>query len=355
MKLTFLDNYFRWGRKKIANKNNNSVMLSVSGVQMDLRDVAYYVKKKQGFPAVMDQGICDVFLGGTGFSFKIKMATADTKDKQNFFKVDKVDVDVKNFNIKLKQSKHKILFALFKPIMLRVLRPALQKVLEKVIKEKMHELDSFAYQVKLEADKAQREIANDPENAPNIYSRYTSAAKNELTKGKRKAEAATEDKKVNVAVTKQDSIFPDIHLPGGISSKATEYKELARKGDKWESPVFSLGSAAASNDIPKTHPVQRKAHNVTEGGVRGAQNIGNTNSMTNQMHDPNAQHAGTTNGSAAPGFSNQVDQAFSQGGAPRTTGAGYTGTGLSGATGATGASSTGTTLGANNPVFTGSS
>ena len=31
------DNYWRWGRKSIANKNKNKVLVSVSGVQMDLK------------------------------------------------------------------------------------------------------------------------------------------------------------------------------------------------------------------------------------------------------------------------------------------------------------------------------
>ena len=31
------DNYFRWGRKSIKNQNKNKIMLSVSGIQMDLR------------------------------------------------------------------------------------------------------------------------------------------------------------------------------------------------------------------------------------------------------------------------------------------------------------------------------
>lgn len=31
------DNYWRWGRKSISNKNKNKVMLSVSGIQCDLR------------------------------------------------------------------------------------------------------------------------------------------------------------------------------------------------------------------------------------------------------------------------------------------------------------------------------
>jgi len=58
------DNYFRWGRKKVANKNHNAVTLSVSGVQMDLKDVAYYVKRKQGSPKITDTGVADIFLGG---------------------------------------------------------------------------------------------------------------------------------------------------------------------------------------------------------------------------------------------------------------------------------------------------
>ncbi|KAL3423219.1 hypothetical protein PVAG01_04966 [Phlyctema vagabunda] len=344
------DNYFRYGRKKVANKNSNSVMLSISGVQMDLRDVSYYVKKKQGFPSVTDLGVADIFLGGSGFSFKIKMSTADASDKQNFFKVDKVDVDVKNFNIKLKQSKHKLLFAVAKPLMLKVLRPALQKALEKIIKDKCHELDSLAFQVKKEADRAMAEAKNNPEQAQNIYQRYVNAAQKQFLQGKQKTEEVAANTKVNVAMTQHDSIFPDIKLPGGISSKATEYKELARKGDKWESPIFKIGSASTSTDIPAATQITRKDHSVTSGGIRGPQNIGNTGSVTEQARDPAAQNAGQSNGGAfgngaahnngsaynngsANGFSNQVDEAFSK----------------------SNDRNTGTTLGSNNPVLTGNS
>ena len=171
--------------------------------------------------------------------------------------------------------------------------------------------------------------------------------------GKQKAQEVVADKKVNMAVTKQESIFPNIHLPGGISSKATEYKELAKKGEKWESPVFKLGSASKSSDIPSATEVIRKEHSVNQGGVRGAQNIGNTSSATgtngsanlntNGSAALNANRSGTlgTNGPATTtgGFSNQVDQAFSKDN--------NQGTGLNGNT------NVGTTLGANNPVLTG--
>lgn len=258
------ENYLRWGRKTIANKQKHAVEVNVAGIQMDLRDVSYYVKRKQGFPSLSDTGVANIVLAGDGFSFKLKMSTPNAKDRQNFFKVDKVDVDVKNFNIKLVKSHHKLLFGLFKPMMLKVIRPALQKAVEKAIRDKIDELDRLFYQVKLEADGAADEVKDDPTQAQNMYSRYVSAAQNKFMQGKKKAEAVTADKKVNYAVTKEDSIFPNIHLPGGISSKATEYKELARKGDRWESPVFSIGSASRSTDIPAAPKVARKSHRTAQ-------------------------------------------------------------------------------------------
>jgi hypothetical protein len=119
-----------------------------------------------------------------------------------------------------------------------------------------------------------------------------------------------------VAVTKHDSIFKDISLPGGISTKATEFKELAAKGDKWESPVFSIGSAKESTDIPKLPPVTRKPHRTATGVVRGGnhptsvQNIGSgyNPTMTSPGSSGEAYDSKTSN--EASGFSNQVDRAF---------------------------------------------
>jgi hypothetical protein len=56
------DNYWRWGRKKIASKNKNSIDVKVNGIQMDLRDVSYHVKRKQGFPSITDTGVANIFM-----------------------------------------------------------------------------------------------------------------------------------------------------------------------------------------------------------------------------------------------------------------------------------------------------
>ncbi|KAI3329555.1 hypothetical protein F4824DRAFT_381410 [Ustulina deusta] len=282
------DNFFSWGRKKIASHHNHSVDVKVSGVQMDLRDVSYYVKRKEGFPSISDQGVANLFLGGEGLSFRMKLSTADPKDRQHFFKVDKVDADVQHLKVKLVKTKHSLLFGLFKPIMLKLMRPMVQKIAEKQIKDQFNQMDQTLYLIKQEADRALEEALADPEHAPNIYRRYVNAVQKQMLQNKQKAQqaAAKVDKKVNVAVTKEDSIFQNVHLPGGISSKATEYKELARKGEKWESPVFSIGSSDKSTDIPVAPKVTRKEH-TTNGGT----------------HPDSAQttNGGYTNGKTADG------------------------------------------------------
>lgn len=242
------ENHMRFGRKKVKGSQQHAIEVKVAGIQMDLRDVSFYINRKKGFPSLTDTIVADILLPGDGFSFTLKLATAGKRDTQNFFKIEKVDVSLKDMKIKIKKSNHKLLFALVKPLALKAMRPAIQKAAEKAIKDNFNKADAFLRQVQLEADRALEEARNDPENAPNIYKRYTEALQKQFLQGKKKAQEAKkaiDDKKLNIAITKEDSIFPNIHLPGGISSKATEYRELAKKGEKWESPVFSIGAASS--------------------------------------------------------------------------------------------------------------
>ncbi|PNY27521.1 Uncharacterized protein TCAP_02554 [Tolypocladium capitatum] len=267
------EHYFRWGRKKIANKHHNTMDIKVAGIQMDLRDVSFHVKRKSGFPSISDTGVADILLPGNGLSFRLKVSTAHKSDRQNIFKVDKVDVDFKGLNIKLKESSHKLLFAIVKPLMLQVLRPPIQKAVEKAIKDECNKLDQMLFQIKQEADRPAKE-SRDGEAAKkaSFHQRYYQAAQKRFLDGKEKGKGATDDKKVHIAMTMEGSILPNVKLPGSVSSKAAEYKELARKGEKWESPVFSVGSAGKSTDIPAVPRIESKAHpaGVTPRGVNGA-------------------------------------------------------------------------------------
>lgn len=292
-------------------------------------DVSYYVKKKQGFPSLTDIGIIDIFLGGEGFSFRLAASNAQKKDNQNLFKVDDVKVKVHNLKLKVKKSKHKVLFTVFKSLLFKVVRPAIEKVLEQKIRDSFISADAFAYEVQTEVQRA-RESAREDEELPNVYSQYLDVFRKKMAEKKQQAEQApSRDTKVQAAVTLHDSMFKDIKLPGGTSNKATEYKELAQKGERWQSPVFDIGSASESKDLPRLAQIARKPHPTAESrlidresvqetgaGKNGPTNGGSTNGHATNGHTstaaPNGSH-GPTNVDEYPtdGFSKQINEAFS--------------------------------------------
>lgn len=158
---------------------------------------------------------------------------------------------------------------------------------------------------------------SDPGNAPNIYNRYFTAFQKKLTEGKQKTaevQARAEQTRVNIAWTLEDSIFPDIILQNGISTKATKYLNFAKQGERWESPVFTFPNVAKSKGIPPAEPITRKSHGANNTSVRFDQN------PVQQM------------GSSNTGFGKQVDQALGD----------HSGSG-----------NLSTTLGQGNPVLTG--
>ncbi|RMZ76849.1 hypothetical protein DV738_g4718, partial [Chaetothyriales sp. CBS 135597] len=324
------DHYTRLGRGHIKNRHDNKIRIAVSGIQADIRDVAYYIKKKQGFPSLTDRGVLDIFLGGDGFSFKLAARNAQDKDRSHFVVVDKVEVSVKHLVIKIKKSNHKLLFTIAKSILINILRPLIQKVLEKEIKSNFEKADAAAWAIHQDAQKAIEAAKADPENAQNIFSHYEQAWQKRLTqKQKTKKHQKSSETVVNVSFTQHDSIFPHIKLPGGITTKATEYKELAAKGERWESPVFSIGNAKESTDIPKHIAVIRRPHGPPgAGGAGGAGGYGSTGpagsvGAAGAGANPNQYGSGlpaTTTTAPTTGFtgsadggtslSQEVDQAF---------------------------------------------
>ncbi|KAJ3473687.1 hypothetical protein NLG97_g10181 [Lecanicillium saksenae] len=294
------NNNWKWGRKNIANANQNMVDIKVSGIQMDLRDVSYHIKRKSGFPKVTDTGVADILLPGDGFSFRMKVSTANKKDSQNYFKVEKVDVDFKSLNVKLKKSKFKGLFSVFKPVLLRALRPALQKAVEKAIKDKCNEFDRTLYELKKEADAAGETPGEDGKTV-NFFKRFYEASQNRALKNKEEKEKleknkSDDNKKINITMVDDESIFPDLKLPGGVSSKATEYKQLALKGEKWESPVFSIGQAGKSRDIPSAPQIVNKVRGAANGAANGNGHAANSNGLAANGNGLHTNGNGIANG-----------------------------------------------------------
>lgn len=101
---------------------------------------------------------------------------------------------------------------------------------------------------------------------------------------------------VNVANTRETSLFPNIQLPGAISTKATKYREMARDGKEWRSPVFDIGTAKASSNIQAPKKITRRSpHQNTRATINdrpgtvthgpGGQSVGPSSSTSKGQQD----------------------------------------------------------------------
>jgi hypothetical protein len=52
----------------ISDNQHHEFTLTLGQIQADMRDVAFYFRKKTGIPKMVDSGIADVVLGGEGMT-----------------------------------------------------------------------------------------------------------------------------------------------------------------------------------------------------------------------------------------------------------------------------------------------
>ena len=52
----------------IKDDSHHRFTISLEQIQADMRDVAFYYRKKTGLPKMRDSGLADVILGGEGLS-----------------------------------------------------------------------------------------------------------------------------------------------------------------------------------------------------------------------------------------------------------------------------------------------
>lgn len=81
--------------KTIKDEHHHNLTLTLSQIQADMKDVAFYYRKKNGIK-VSDSGLADVFLGGKGISVKLQLSSTmeDRANGASLFKVKSVNVKV---------------------------------------------------------------------------------------------------------------------------------------------------------------------------------------------------------------------------------------------------------------------
>lgn len=120
-------------RSKDANTHDFNML--IEGVEANVRDVDYYVKTKEGF-RFQDRGVADVLIHKKGMDIRVSgKKTAVDSEVPSLITIDDVKVKIHSLSIKMRNSKHPIMYAFAQPFIKTVVKNAIAHSLEAQIKE----------------------------------------------------------------------------------------------------------------------------------------------------------------------------------------------------------------------------
>ena len=93
-----------------------------------MRDVAFWFRRKSGFPKLSDSGLADVVLGGEGMTIGVHLVDAG-RDNRSVFKVKNVNVKVGTLKFSIRDSKHDLLYKTLRPLATGLVKKQLQKAI----------------------------------------------------------------------------------------------------------------------------------------------------------------------------------------------------------------------------------
>lgn len=210
--------------KNIKDNHKGSVKILLSQIQTDIRDVAWSINKKQGFPSLKDSGLADVFLGGQGLTVSVALETeTGTRDA---FKVKEVKCKIHKIDFAVRKSKHSVLIKILRPLARSIIKKQICTVAQKGIRDALEQLNEHLTVAK-EAEKGKKmdtlKARFNPEKEP---------------KGEPKGQ-------FKLPTSKRDSILPNMGSPDGWVNKIdTKAEEASASGPSnkpdWYSPAFSI-------------------------------------------------------------------------------------------------------------------
>ncbi|KAH9984085.1 hypothetical protein BJV74DRAFT_848879 [Russula compacta] len=218
----------------INDISHHELTLTLGHIQADMRDVAFYFRKKTGIPKLTDSGLADVLLGGHGLTATIHLVSAD-KDKSSVFNVKSVRVKVDSLKFSIRDSKHDILYKTLRPLATGLIKKQIQKVVTDAITTGMEYVDGQLVAVR---DRVSEARASSDSSSTDVLRAVFQGRKED---GDESISSRNERKSQFKVVAKRNSaILPEHGHPSGWATKAQERAEAATAGESWHSNAFTI-------------------------------------------------------------------------------------------------------------------
>jgi hypothetical protein len=234
-------NYFKFSPySAFEDHSEHEVELTFRQIQADIRDVAFYFRKKTGLPKIRDSGLADFILGGEGVNVNVKLVSS-SKDHTSVFKVKSVNAKVASLKFSIRDSKHDLLYKTLKPIATGLVKKQIQKAIEDGVRTGLEYVDGQLVGVRdrMAEAKAQEGKEGEAMTKMQVLQEIFQKKKEETT-----SVGSTRHRESHFkVVAKRDSLLlPETGHPAGWVNRAAEREELAHKGDNWKSQAFDIVS-----------------------------------------------------------------------------------------------------------------
>jgi Family of unknown function (DUF5923)/Protein of unknown function (DUF4449) len=230
----------------IDDVNHHELTLTFGHIQADMRDVAFYFRKKSGIPKLSDSGVADVLLGGQGLTVRrlgslpvfvliasqatVHLVSAD-KDKSSVFIVKAVRVKVDTLKFSIRDSKHDILYKTLRPLATALIKRQIQKAVADAITTGMEYVDGQLVAVRDRVNEAR--VSSDSSRTDILRAAF----QREKEDGEETVSAKSAERKsqFKVVAKRNSTIIPGHGHPSGWASKVQERSEAAATGESWHS------------------------------------------------------------------------------------------------------------------------
>ncbi|KAI8986640.1 hypothetical protein BD414DRAFT_486634 [Trametes punicea] len=218
----------------IKDENHHEFVLTLGQIQADMRDVAFYFKKKSGFPKLSDSGLADVLLGGEGLTITAHVVSAD-KDRSSVFKVKNVHVKVATLKFSIRDSKHDTLYNTLRPLATGLVKRQLQKAIADAVTTGLEYVDGQLVGVR---DRMNEAKETEGMSRTQVLQEMFQRNKEEAQSAKGKADEKGSHFKI---VSRRDSaLLPNQGHPAGWVNRTQEREDAALRGQDWRSDAFNI-------------------------------------------------------------------------------------------------------------------
>lgn len=217
----------------IRDEHHHEFTLTFAQIQADMKDVAFYFRKKQGIPKLQDSGLADVLLGGHGLTITAHVASAD-KDQTSVFHVKDVQVKVDTLKFSIRDSKHDLLYKTLRPLATGLVKKQLQKAIADSVRTALEYVDGQLVGVR---DRMAEAKADENRSRTQVLQELFQRKKDEAESVKSAAKEKKDERHSQFKiVSKRDSvIIHDKGHPSGWINRAQEKQEAATTGEGWRS------------------------------------------------------------------------------------------------------------------------